>query len=418
MNDENSLKYINTLRLALYEVDKNRTLDESDLEEFIQDWEGKGTNKFDYKKRDVQHYKTWTEFFKFNQYDANDLLPKYHDAVHPLINAVLCNALMNAGRYPEALNFLGNGLLYAMRFPHLYWHNERGMLGCCMLLWDLVWMIDHRHDHAPLYCNDDYWEMVARKSYKLLYMTLTRTIDMAPDMPQTCDLLSNRADLAYHQSNRIMALFSQYSMMVSWDVQFIADKKATFIRSTHFPGLSGIYSRQLNESKMMYEYGCLHPTETSVSPKYREDDATWDDLVKRGIQRADILSANIYDEFFNHKLDFNRSKVEEIIIALREIYHNISTKSDFDTVISVLKDVFDNTGTAKVQDLISALSENKKLRSISCYSFVLDYLQANSHKYQVVGLHFLTTLESAYSKIERDYNWNEHKGSTIFSVTS
>lgn len=393
---------------VLYYINPDKEIDESELDDFRKDWNSSKTEEYTFKPREEQRFISYTEGFLYEKIDADWLLPKYSDSTHPLINATICKALMNAGRYNFALSYMANGLNYSLRYPHIYWHSKWGMLGSSIVIWDLAWMITHRSNYYPSNKNTDYWDKLKKKVFKLLYLSLTRFIDMAPDLPQTCDMFSNRADLFYYNFTIFQSIFAEAGFIVTRDIQYIADKKMAFLRACHFPGLTGLYQNQLHESRMMYEYDHLHPmyNEYIVSPKYIEDDVSWNEMAIRGLYRADALSISIYEEFRKHKLDFRRAEIEEIIIELRNIYHDVSPRNEFEKVIAVLKEAFIENASVPINELISILHKNKStFETYDCYQRILYRLSSLSQKVRVVDSRIIDRLEKDYNIIERNYNW-------------
>lgn len=394
----------------LYYINPDKKIDESDLDEFRKDWESSKTDNAASKLRDIQRFKTYTEYFLYNEYDADWLLPKYAEATHPLINATLCRALMNAGRYQKALSFMANGLNYSLRYPHLYWHSKYGMIGSSMILWDLAWMISHRKDYCFSTKTEDYWESLRMRVLKLLYMSLTRAIDMAPDLAQTCDLLSNRAELFYYSFDQFQIIFLDEGYIVSREIQYIADKKLAFERACKFSSLGGLFLDKLHESKMMYEYGCLHPMYDTyvVSPKYIEDDVTWEELKLRGLYRADALSVSIYEKFSKHQFDFSRTEIEELIIELRKIYYDVSPQNEFDEVMRLLRDAMEIKEHLPIRELISILDENKKqIGSYECFKHIRRYLVSMCRNITYANSYLLDEICDQYKKIEKNYEWKD-----------
>ena len=397
---------------ALYYINPDKIIDDSELDEFRKDWESSRTNSVASKLRDIQRYKTYTEYFLYYKYEADWLLPKYSDATHPLINATLCRSLILSGRYQKALSFMANGLNYSLRYPHLYWHSKFGMIGCSMILWDLAWMISHRKDFNLSHKEVNYWEQLQMKVFKLLYLSLTRSIDMAPDLAQTCDFLSNRAELFYYNFDLFHIIFLDAGFVVSKEVQYIADKKMSFERACKFDSLGGLFLDKQNESKMMYEYGCLHPMYDSyvVSPKYIEDDVTWDELKLRGLYRADAVSVSIYNDFRRHKLDFCRNEIEEIILELRKIYYDVSPHNEFVKIMNILEDAMQAKEYVKISDLIIALRSHKSsVSSFSCYKPIIKKLLSISQNVTYANSYVLKQIEESYNKIERNYDWKDNE---------
>lgn len=393
---------------VLYYINPDKVIDDRELDEFRKDWESSKTNYYDSKLRDIQRYKSYREFIMYYRYDADWLLPKYSDSTHPLINATLCRALSLSGRYQRALSFLANGLNYSLRYPHLYWHSKYGMIGCSMILWDLAWMISHRKDFNKSTKDDYYWEKLYKKVLNLLYLTLTRSIDMAPDLPETCDLLSNRADLFYYNFDFFIDTFFSVGFVVSKEIQYIADKKNSFERACKINNLiGGIFLEKLNESKMMYEYGCLHPTHESniVSPKYIEDD-TWDELVIKGNYRADAVSVSLFKDFKNHKLDFCRKDIEEIVLELRSIYYDISPREEFEKVLTLLRNTIQSKTLAKISDLITTLEKHERsIGHFGCYKPIIAKLLILEKTVGFADLDVLNIIEEDYKRLERNYDW-------------
>lgn len=411
---------------CLYYVNNDKMLDEGDLDEFRHDWEQSKTGKETFKESSIRRYKTYTDFYKYELHDSDLILSKYQDAVHPLINAMIAESLMNGGYYQDALSFLANGLNYSLRYPHLYWHNKFGMIGCVKNLWILLLMITYRKNYRASSQNEYYWERIEYKVNEILYMSLTRAIDMAPDLAQTCDLLSNRAELFWVKHNGAismprrnmgMAIFANAGFpMATMEVQYLADKKYAFERACRInSSLGGVFCEKLNESSMMYRYGDSRPNLSDITPMSINDDVSYDDLKVMAIHRADAVACKIYKNFSNHVLEFSSPEIQELIINLREVYYNISPKDDFFEIFNALEQVFNKKHYVRIADLLTCMKTiEPKCGKYECFNHILQNIQNCNMDY--VGKGLLDSILENYRKIERNFNWGTEENTTITDI--
>lgn len=396
----------------LYYSDKRLSFGESDLEEFRKDMDASKTGRKTFKERKVQRYKTWKECDVFTEYSPDIILSKYAGSTHPLINATIANALINSGQYEKGLSFLFDALLYSTRFPNYYWHSEYGMLGCSHALWTLAMLISQKNNCHGISDSLD-WEKIEYQVNELLYMTMTRTIDMAPDLPQTCDLLVNRADLFWPHYDIGFLIFMNAGFGATMEVQFLSDKYRAFRRASQIDlSLGGLYKQMSNEARMMYQYGTLHPIYTDTSPKEIED-ATFEELVERGYRRGDVVALKAYERFSQNKLGFTMDELEEIIISLRQYFPNISSKEIFIQLFHILEDSFNRKNEISPQKIIDTLDSVKAKygnqqaykQIYSCACKLLNYKNVNCRN-------FLRHIINEYKKVEKNYDFD--KGITEF----
>lgn len=403
---------------CLYYINSDKILDEDDLDEFRNDWEHSKIGKETCKESSIRRYKTNKEFFKYELHNSDFILSKYKDSVHPLINATIAEALMNGGYYKDALSYLANGLNYSLRYPHLYWHNKYGMIGCVKNLWNLLWMITYRKNYGVSSQDDCYWERTEYKVNEILYMSLTRAIDMAPELAQTCDLLSNRAELFWVKHNGAismprlnmgMAIFANAGFpMSTMEVQYLADKKYAFERACKIStSLGGLFLDKFNESLMMYRYGDLRPNGSEISPMTINDDVSYDELKVMAIHRADAVACSIYKKFSNHILEFSLHEIQKLIINLREVYYNVSPQNEFYTIFNALEQVVTNNHNraVPVSELLACMKGlEHECGKYECFKRILEQIQC--YKLDYAGKGLLDSIMGNYQKIERNYNWD------------
>ena len=396
---------------ALYYINPDKILDEDDLDEFVLDWDKSKTGKKTFKERDVRRFKTITEYFQYEEHNANFLIEKYENSINPLINATISEALMNGGKYQSALNFLANGLNYSVRFPHLYWHTKRSMIGCCHILWSTAWMLSNRKNFDPMSKYDPYFCEIEYKINELLYLTLTRVIDMAPDLPQTCDLLSNRAEMFWPRYEMGMIIFANAGFpTATMEVQYTADKKTAFERACRLSNsLGGVFFEKLNEASMMYRYGQLRPVYTDISPMSINDDYSWDEVKIFAMQRADSVAMHLYERFQKRELSFSREDIETLVIKLRQVYKDVSPREEFFKVYNILRKTIKTSasyGAVPVKALIDALNENRtECGNFECFKHIYSYI--SSLKLEKVSTYIMKEILSQYKKVERNYNWEK-----------
>lgn len=399
------------LEHILYHKDKRFSFGESELEEFRKDMAASETGRKTYKERKVQRYKTWREGDVYSEYSPEIILSKYAGATHPLINATIANALINSGQYEKGLSFLFDALLYSTRFPNLYWNSEHGMLGCSHALWTLAMLISQKPKCHGVSTSFD-WEQIEYQVNELLYMTMTRTIDMAPDLPQTCDLLSNRADLFWHPYNYNIGhlIFLNAGYFAMMEVQFLSDKYSAWRRACQLDvSLGSLFVEQEKEARMMYQYGALHPIDTDVSPMTIHDDCSFEDLVERGQRRADVVSIIAYDKFRNNELGFAPVEIEEIIIFLRNFFIDESPVDIFIQLFHIIEDSFDGHSYAKVASIIEKLDSVKhQYGSQKAYKQIYSHTKCLLKYVDVSRYDYLKSIVEEYKKTERNYTFGKN----------
>lgn len=295
-------------------VDRTLMLDETELEMFRVDYENSKTGNSFYNEARYQKYKTITSFFILEEVNGEYLKQKYYNSSHPLINSQLAELSYNSKLFDEWVNNLANGANYALRTPNIYWHNVYALLGCYKIIWDII----IHYEIFNLKCLEHSGiKNLEIRLYKLLFLIMSRIINMDLNLLQSPDVYSNRADLFYQKGTLMMSIFMQSNLMINPEVQFVSDKYLSFARANKL-GVGTLFQDQFKESKMMYQYGALHVNSGDTGLAEIED-ATWLQLVERGRMRADKVACDIYKSYNDGSLGFKYTEIEKIILQIRRM---------------------------------------------------------------------------------------------------
>lgn len=300
----------------LYYINDSLNIGEDILNEFREDWMSSRTNRYAFKDKENQTYKTITETFKMEEYSDNGLIYKYANAYHPLIYSTIGRALNNGGYYLDGIPFIIKGLRYALNPSKPYWHSPFGVFGCVECLWEFVRLL-----------SIDTLKNKFGSSYKplmeLLFLYLSRAITICEikRMPQGRDFYRNRGFLLRNHYSIYQVIFMDCGFFASnMDIQFISDNYLGYQLCSKLGG-PGVGADLLNDSRKMYQYGSLNYL--SEDNGYKDiEDATWLELVERGRLRADKVAEYLLDKYekITMKIEPSLSQMVAYILKRRQNY--------------------------------------------------------------------------------------------------
>lgn len=298
----------------LYFIDDNKNIGDEILNEFRTDWVKRKTNRYAFKDKEIQTYKTITETFMMEEYSDNGIIEKYTDSYHPLIYSTIGRALINGGYYFEGVPFIVKGLRYALNPSNPYWHSPYGIFGCVECLWEFIRLLSI--DTIKNKFDNSYKPLM-----ELLFLYLSRAIAICEvkRMAQGRDFYKNRADLLRNHYSIFMCIFMDYGFFATnMDIQFISDYFLGYKLCSKL-GEPGLGADLLNDSKKMYQYGSLNYLNEDNGYKDIED-ATWLQLVDRGKYRADLVAENLLNRLSD--IVINVDDLSEMIAEILNTHHN------------------------------------------------------------------------------------------------
>lgn len=284
------------LYITLGQFNPNLKLNESDLDEFIQEWESRKTGQRQYTDEQSRRYKS-SEIWLYEVYTYDDIfLERYKHAAHPLIQSTIGKALIAGGEH-KGIGYLFNALTRAVVMPNMYWHNDRAIIGYIEAIWEIIRLCklskisgDEENINEPqLFYN----------LLRLLFLYMSRYIELNSNNIKTADIYSNRAELFYFFPTIMQTLFCNYGFhVVIPDLQFSSDKYLAYeTASKTCPELvSEFYLQCLWDAMKMYRYGNLNYFTIDGGYTEIEDAGFLEEIVPRCKMRSRIVAQRIFDE--------------------------------------------------------------------------------------------------------------------------
>lgn len=285
-------------------------LDEYDLEDFIKEWENRKTGQVKYTDEQSKRYKSYRESWLYEVHTYDEFfLEKYKYAAHPLIQSTIGKALIADGE-DRGIGYLFNALNRAVVMPNIYWHNERAIIGYIESIWEIIRL----SKLAQISGNEEEIDkpLIFYKLLRLLFLYMSRYIELNPSNIKTADIYSNRAELFYFFPTEMQSLFidSGFYAIIP-DLQFSSDKFLAYrIASQTCPELvSGFYLQCLWDAKKMYQYGNLnYPT---IDGGYTViEDAGWMEIIEKCRVRSQIVAQQIYDKDSQGNIYLTKEQIE------------------------------------------------------------------------------------------------------------
>lgn len=311
-NDSYKIGDGNIQHFTLSAFNSNLKLDEYDLDDFIFEWESRKTEERKYTDEQSKRYKSYRECWLYEVYTYDDqFLEKYKHAAHPLIQSTIGKALIANGEH-KGIGYLFNALTRAVVMPNIYWNNEKAIIGYIEALWEIIRLCQL----AKINGNEERINepQLFLKLIRLLFLYMSRYIELNPDNIKTADIYSNRAELFYFFPSIMQSLFCEKGFpAIITDLQFSADKFLAFRTAsrTHPELVSGFYLQCLWDAKKMYQYGNLnYPT---IDGDYTViEDASFMEIIERCRIRSRIVAQQFLDEDMNGNIYLTKMQVQNL----------------------------------------------------------------------------------------------------------
>ena len=287
-------------------------LNEYDLEDFIKEWESRETGQRKYSNEQSKRYKSYTECWLYKVHTYDDFfLERYKYAAHPLVQSTIGKALINSGDY-RGIGYLFNSLTRAVVMPNMYWHNERAIIGYIEAIWEIIRLCKL----AKINGNEERLNEphLFYKLLRLLFLYMSRYIELNSNDVKTADIYTNRAELFYFFPTIMQSLFCNYGFpAIIPDLQFSSDKYLAFETASRTCSefMSVFYEQCLWDAMKMYRYGNLNYF--TIDGGYTEiEDAGFMDIVKRCWIRSRIVAQHIFDEDSEGKVYLTKIQVQNL----------------------------------------------------------------------------------------------------------
>lgn len=248
--------------------------------------------------------------YKVHTYD-DFFLERYKHATHPLVQSTIGKALINSGEH-RGIGYLFNALTRAVVMPNMYWHNERAIIGYIEAIWEIIRLCKL----AKINGNEERLNEphLFYKLLRLLFLYMSRYIELNSNDIKTADIYTNRAELFYFFPTIMQSLFCNYGFpAIIPDLQFSSDKYLAFeTASRTCPELMSVFYEQcLWDAMKMYRYGNLNYF--TIDGGYTEiEDAGFMDIVKRCWIRSRIVAQHIFDEDSEGKVYLTKIQVQNL----------------------------------------------------------------------------------------------------------
>ena len=287
-------------------------LNEYDLEDFIKEWESRETGQRKYSNEQSKRYKSYTECWLYKVHTYDDFfLERYKHAAHPLVQSTIGKALINSGEH-RGIGYLFNALTRAVVMPNMYWHNERAIIGYIEAIWEIIRLCKL----AKINGNEERLNEphLFYKLLRLLFLYMSRYIELNSNDIKTADIYTNRAELFYFFPTIMQSLFCNYGFpAIIPDLQFSSDKYLAFETASRTCSefMSVFYEQCLWDAMKMYKYGNLNYF--TIDGGYTEiEDASFMDIVKRCRIRSRIVAQHIFDEDSEGKVYLTKMQVQNL----------------------------------------------------------------------------------------------------------
>lgn len=300
------------------------------LEEFCKDFSNCKTGQVAFKKADVQHYKTITEKIAYYGIDLLPVYEKYRNTQNPYINAQLAGVFNRSGMFEIGLFHLHKALNYALSLSNIYWETPFGVYGCTEALWELQYLLGRKgleelsREEENISRNKRDFKF---KILELLYLYLCRSIHIIDNTLQSANYLSNRANLLLDYGYDFHLIFANNGFCgAKMEVQFLSDKAYAYNIGASL-GLALLFEQDFKDSLKMYQHGSLIPNATGGL--HDEEDATMEELNKRGWLRSIELGNRLYEKYKEGEYRFNKYQINTLISYIRKKHPDKNEKFDW-----------------------------------------------------------------------------------------
>lgn len=269
--------------------------DESILKEFKLDWRSSLNGKYQFRKAEIQHYKTITEKIVSAESEFDKYLDKYQDSYHPYICSKIALSYLYSKKFDVGLAYLQRALMPIFTTSNIYWHNHLAMYGCTWALHEVQHIAGRKMYELMAILGGEFSEFL-----NLLYLYLSRCIEMS--FPKKFDInscsekeaelvnfLSIRGDIVHHYKFE----FANIWFGVNPIIQVMSDKYWAYEVGTQL-GLDLIVEECRKEAFKLYQHGGLIPNSTGGLVETEESSML--ELIERGKIRSLENSRNIYSD--------------------------------------------------------------------------------------------------------------------------
>lgn len=290
------------------------------LNNFLQDWERCKTKEVDFKRTEIQHYRTIREYIAYYGVDVSPIYDKYKNSVNPYINACFALAFDGAGMFDIGLFHLEKAITYAIANPNPYWNTPLAIYGCTDAIAEILNLIGNNDKLSDLFLSDVHLKM---KAMELLYLYMSRSIHIIENSPQSADWLSNRADILYNNGSIFTMIFTDNLFpAINIDIQFMSDKAYSYsIAEANEIGV--VFRQEWKDAYKMYQNDSLVPNSTGGLRDM--EDATFDELNKRGMIRSIELANKLYKKYIDGEYCLDHEKIHNVFYHLKQTYQNRPT---------------------------------------------------------------------------------------------
>lgn len=304
--------------------DKYMSVNDSKIEEFSRDYNNCKTGKVAFEDAEVQHYKTYNEFFCIIGFDIRPIYSKYEDSLNPYINAALMELFDQAGMYSLGLRHLERVFRYTVAITNPFWNTPSAIYGCT----DVLFEIQHLLSSEGLSDLSSAIPNLRRRFLELLYLYLSRSIHIIERSTHSADYLTNRANLVYGFAHDFHLIFLEnLHSIVKPEIQFMSDKAFAWeIAEENDIGV--MFEQEKKDSYKMYEHASLIPNNTGGL--HDEEDATMGELNTRGMLRSIALGNKLFEKYKKGYYRLNNEQIERIMNYLKVHYPDKPVSRDWD----------------------------------------------------------------------------------------
>lgn len=305
-NSEQSKHY-----LSIRDYNMNLKVNEDVLDAFLFELNSCSTER-KYSEKQSVRYKSFIEVSVYKVYSCSEFfLNQYMNAVHPLVQTIIGCFLMNGGD-TRGVRCIFNALLSAVMMPNIYWHTERALQGFVGSIWEILRLCKK----AKITGNEVRFYQLINKLVTLLFLYMSRCIELSSDENIRAEIYSLRAELFYHFRENMFCIFNNYAgWLINSDLYFAADKYLAY--STASLNSKSLYIQCLWDSMKMYRYGSLSNfnSETGYVDVVDED---FLNMVENNRKHSLIVAQSIYDKDKNGNVYLTKDQVEDLFSYISE----------------------------------------------------------------------------------------------------
>lgn len=305
------------------QVNEYMNLDnDAELKEFTADL-GKAKIKepgkqFEFRRAEIQRYKTITEKIAFERYDFSPYIHKYTKSNHPYINNKIAQMLLSAKMYKEGLYFLLRGLQPVFSFSNPYWHSPIGIQACTEALYELQHLLGiggifevAQKKVDPVSGILELLELYLCRSIAVSRWYIANFGEVYNYIANIINDLSMLGELYYH--------YKEQFAMIHFGVNPVIQTFGVYLDAYQFGcerGLDMMVRSLWKDALKLYQHGSLIPNETGGLCD--SEDETFFELAEKAQKRQEILAEEIFKNFNFSQL--NNATLNTINIYLTKRY--------------------------------------------------------------------------------------------------